>query len=200
MSMSVRNLAVSLVVGFLWIGASTVSAQTKSPTAEVTDAVNEVLGYLGDANLDPAKRYELIRAGLVPRFDFRGMARSVLGKNWKKATPQEQERFVELFQKLLGNVYITAMEGYTGETVRYGKERVEGKRAMVNTYIVRTTSGEIPVSYRLRVRDERWRAYDVTVEGVSIVSNYRSTFNSIVRKKGVSGLIEQLEKKLSTDA
>ena len=199
MATSVRNLAVSALIGMLCIGAPVVSAQTKSPKAEVESAVNEVLGFLGDASLDSAKRRELIRAALVPRFDFVGMSRSVLAANWKKATPQEQERFVVLFQKLLGNVYITAMEEYAGETVRYGKERIEGKRALVETYIVRASSGEIPVHYRMRVRDGRWRAYDVTVEGVSIVSNYRSSFNSIVRKKGVSGLIEQLDKKLSTE-
>jgi phospholipid transport system substrate-binding protein len=127
------------------------------------------------------------------------MSRSALAKNWKKATPQEQERFVELFQKLLGNVYITAMEEYAGETVRYGKERVEGERASVETFIVRAGSGEIPVNYRLRVRSGRWLVYDVTVEGVSIISNYRGSFNSIVRKNGISGLLEQLDKKVNAD-
>ena len=197
MTMSVRSLAVSVLVGIMWIGASAVSAQTKGPKAEVQSAVDEVLALLNNQGIDSAQRRELLRDALVPHFDVKGMSRSTLAKNWKKATPQEQERFVELFQKLLGDVYITAMEEYAGETVRYGKERVEGKRASVETFIVRSGSGEIPVNYRLRVRSGRWLAYDVTVEGVSIISNYRGSFNSIVRKKGISGLLEQLDKKVN---
>ena len=194
---SVRNLFVGVLLGALWLAAPMASAQMRSPSDEVKAGVDEVLALLGNDSIDPGKRRGLLRDALVPHFDFVTMSRSVLAANWKKATPAEQERFVELFQELLGDVYITAMEEYSGQTVRIGKERLQGKLASVETFIVRASAGEIPVHYRLKVRNDRWLAYDVTVEGVSIVSNYRSSFNSIVRKKGVAGLIEDLDKKVN---
>jgi len=100
-------------------------------------------------------------------------------------------------KQLLENIYIVAMEDYTGQTVRYGKEVVKGDRATVDTFIVRPGGSEIPVRYRLRMRDGTWLASDVAVEGVSLVNNYRSSFGAIVRKDGMSGLIDALDKKVN---
>ena len=108
-----------------------------------------------------------------------------------------QDEVVELFKKLLENVYIVAMEEYGGQTVRYGKEKTDGKRASVETFILQPTGVETPVIYRLRLKQDKWSAYDVIVEGVSLVSNYRSSFRTIARKEGMEGLLSKLREKVA---
>ena len=93
------------------------------------------------------------------------------------------------------NTYITAMEAYTSETVRYGKETLRKKKALVETFIVRPNL-EIPVVYRLRQRGGKWYAYDIVIEGVSIVRNYRTSFAGVVKKQGMEGLLASLEAKV----
>lgn len=195
--MFVRTLIVAGLAATLWVGGPSAGAQTPTPKAKVEDVVEQVLELLRDQGLEPADRRSRLRQVIGPNFDFEAMSRSTLAAAWKKATPQEQERFIELFKKLLGNIYIVAMEDYTGETVRYGKQIVNGDRATVETFIVRSSASEIPVRYRLRMRDGKWLAYDVSVEGVSLVNNYRSSFGAIVRKDGMNGLINALEKKVN---
>ena len=121
MTICVRNLFMAALLGALALATPVASALTPSPSQVVKSVVDEVLGLLSNDSIDPTKRRGLIRDALVPHFDFVSMSRSTLAANWKKATPQEQERFVELFQKLLGNVYISAMQEYTGETVRMAR-------------------------------------------------------------------------------
>lgn len=193
-----RIVLRSALCGVLLAVSAHVAAQTpKAPKAEVKVAVDEVLALLDRQGVDPKERRRQLRALLAPRFDFEAMSRSVLAANWKKATPEQQQRFVALFEQLLGSAYLTAVEEYSGQTVRLGRERIEGERASVETFITRPSGGDVPVSYRLRVREGRWKAYDVSVEGVSLVSNYRSSFRSVIRKKGMDGLLADLEKKFS---
>ena len=195
--MIVRNLSAGVLAGILWIAGPGAAAQAQPPTAAVETVVEQVLALLRDESLDAGARRTRLREVIAPGFDFESMARSILAAAWKKATPEEQASFLQLFQKLLEDTYIAAMEDYSGQTVRYGKERIQGPLASVETFIVRTNGVETPVEYRLRTRDDRWFAYDVTVEGVSLVNNYRSSFRSIVRKDGMNGLIDQLDRKVN---
>ena len=195
--MIVRNLSAGVLAGILWIAGPGAAAQAQPPTKAVETVVEQVLAQLRDESLDPGARRARLREAIAPGFDFESMARSILASAWKKATPEEQASFLQLFQKLLEDTYIAAMEDYSGQMVRYGKERIQGPLASVETFIVRTNGVETPVEYRLRTRDDRWFAYDVTVEGVSLVNNYRSSFRSIVRKDGMNGLIDQLDRKVN---
>ena len=198
--MSVKNLVLGALAATLIAIAPGTLAQTPPATALVQSAVEQVLDLLRDESLQGADRRARLRDVIAPNFDFEAMSRSILAAAWKKGTPEEQQRFVALFQKLLEDTYITAMEEYTDQTVRYGEEKHQGKLALVETYIVRSSGGEIPVFYRLREQDGKWVAIDVTVEGVSLINNYRSSFGSIVRKDGLGGLNDQLEKKLNSNA
>ena len=196
--MFVRTLFVACLSATLWLSGPSAGAQTVAPKAKVETVVEQVLTLLRDESLQPADRRSRLRQAIAPNFDFETMSRSTLAAAWKKATPEEQQRFIELFKKLLENIYIVAMEDYTGQTVRYGKQTVKGDRATVETFIVRSGGAEIPVRYRLRMRDGTWLANDVAVEGVSLVNNYRSSFGAIVRKDGMSGLIDALDKTCDT--
>ena len=188
------------VVTLLLFTSAAVWAAAKTPTEQVREVVDEVLALLADESLEQDARRTQIREAIAPHFDFEAMSRSILAVNWKKATPEQRSRFVELFKQRLENTYVTAMENYSGETVRYGKEKVKGKRASVETFIVRPSGVETPVTYRLRTKSDEWIAYDVIAEGVSLLSNYRSSYRSIVDKDGIDGLLAQMADKAAEPA
>ena len=196
MWMSVRNLALGVLAGGLLIGSPHSHAQSQTPTEAVQGVVEDVLALLRNEALAGPDRRAKLRDAIGPHFDFEAMSRSILAKAWTKASDAERARFVELFQKMLENTYIVAMEDYAGQVVEYGKVRTKGKIATVETFIVRTTGVKTPVVYSLRVRDGSWLAYDVAVEGISLVNNYRSSFRSIVRKDGMQVLLDSMDKKV----
>lgn len=185
------GLAAVVLTGLL---LSVAAAEPRSgPGAQVQQTVDAVLGILRNRELAPeVRRQEIVRL-VQGRFDFNTMARGALAANWKRATAQEQERFTELFGRLLESTYLGRIEAYTDERVEYRGERVEGDRAEVRTVIV--SNVEIPVEYRLRQEGGRWLVYDVVVEGVSLVRNYRSTYGEIVKREGIGGLLAQMEAK-----
>jgi phospholipid transport system substrate-binding protein len=177
-------------------GTGAFAAAATTPTDQVRTAVDEVLKILQDGSLQSDTRRQMIRDAIAPHFDFRAMSQSTLAQSWKKATPEQKERFMVLFQKLLENVYIVAMETYSGETVRYGQEKLTGERASVETFIVQPNGPEIPIQYRMRLKQNQWLAYDVIIENVSLVSNYRTSFRQIARRQGMDALLKRLQEKV----
>ena len=117
------------------------------------------------------------------------MSQRTLATNWKKATDKERRDFTELFRQLIENSYVGKLEAYTNEVVEYPAEKIEGKTAVVDT-LIKTASADIPVSYKLYQKNDHWRVYDVIIEGVSLISNYRNTYQEIMKKEGFSGLVE----------
>jgi phospholipid transport system substrate-binding protein len=130
------------------------------------------------------------------RFDYESMSQVILGKNWRKATEPQRQQFITLFRELLEQTYYSAVDSYNNQSVRMGLERVKQKRANVQTFIV-AANKELAVSYKMRYRNNDWYAYDVAVEGVSLVSNYRTSFNNLVREKGMEGLLTELAEKVA---
>ena len=198
MHMIVRKLFTTFIlICMVCYGAGT-SATLVSPTDQIRIAVDKVLAILQDRDLQSEMRRQSIRHAIVPYFDFRAISQSTLGLNWKKATPEQKDRFVVLFRELLENTYIVAMEEYSGETVRYDKEKVRGRRASVEIFIKQPAGPEIPMVYRMRLKQEKWLAYDVLIEGISLVSNYRKSFRQIIEKEGMEGLLDKLKQKVGT--
>ena len=185
--------ALSLIVLVLSISvASSVLAAVSGPTDHVRATVNGILAILRDSQLDWYSKQLSIEAIIDRQFDFQTMSQSVLATNWKKATPEERKRFVEFFSQYLQHTYTDKMRYYTNEHVRFGEEKVTGERATVDTYIV-TEKVDIPVTYKLRLNEDKWFAYDVIIEGVSLVRNYRDTYSVIVQSEGIGGLLQSLE-------
>ncbi|HDH34389.1 MAG TPA: ABC transporter substrate-binding protein, partial [Nitrospirae bacterium] len=167
----------------------TVGAANESKAIEsVRTTVEAVLDVMRDETLSgPEKsreRREKMKALISVRFDFREMSRRALARHWKKRTTEEQDEFVDLFSDLLQNTYISKIEKYTDEKVNYDKEviRKKGKYSIVRTSIL-SKDITIPIDYRLMRRGDKWMVYDVLVEGVSIISNYRSQYNNILSRK-----------------
>jgi len=186
-----RRIACCLVM-IAVLAAAGIAEAAMAPTERVRDTITKILVILKDGKLNRDERWSRIGAIIDARFDFRSMSQSILATHWRKATPEEKQRFVEFFSQYLEDTYRTKIEAYTNQRVEYVKETVRGDRAIVNTLIV-TDSTKIPVNYKLKNNDGEWFAYDVVIEGVSLVNNYRSTFNAIVKSEGMEGLLLELQ-------
>lgn len=179
----------------IFITYTAMAADFTTPTARVRDSIEKVISVLQDQTLDRDARWKQIAAIIRDGFDFRSMSQSVLATNWRKATPEEQERFTEFFSQYIEETYRAKIEAYTDEKVLYKNETIKGNRAVVETTIV-TSSTEIPVNFKLRQDDGQWYAYDVVIEGISLVSNYRTTFAAIVKNEGMNGLLNDIQKRI----
>jgi phospholipid transport system substrate-binding protein len=176
------------------LGAAAVQAET-TPTEDVRTSVEAVIALLKDDQLDRDIRRDKMREVIDKRFDFRAMSQRTLATNWKKASDSEKQKFTELFSELIQNSYVSKIESYTNETVEYPAEKKKGRKAVVNTLII-TSSAEIPVNYSVYQKDGSWLVYDVIIEGVSLISNYRSSYQEIVKKDGFDGLLARMEEKI----
>jgi len=189
-------LRFRLWILLLLLGATGTAGALDSPTHRVKAAIRDVIAVLGEEGLSREERWQQVGQVINRSFDFQAMSQSVLATNWRKASPAEQQRFIEFFSQYLEDTYRAKIEGYEDQEIRYLSERITGDRATVDTVIV-AGGKEIPVSYRLRVSDERWLAYDVVIEGVSLVNNYRNTFSAIVRTEGMDGLLNDLQGRIA---
>jgi len=191
--MIVRSYITVLLLLFSF---AAVPADYSTPKARVKDAIEKVLKTLKDKSLNRDRRWEEIAAVIRERFDFRSMSQSVLARNWKRATAEEQRRFTEFFSQYIEETYRAKIEAYTDQKIEYGDEVIRGDRAVVETKII-TGATEIPVNFKLRKNKGEWYAYDVIIEGVSLVSNYRNTFAAIVKNEGMEGLMSDIQRRIN---
>jgi phospholipid transport system substrate-binding protein len=176
------------------------SSQAAAPLEAVRAEINKVLDVLRDESLKGESgkntKKTKIRSIANGMFDFSELSRRTLGPDWKKLNAGQQKEFVDLYSDLLEETYASKLLSYTNEKVLYGKE----KNLTANTVEVETTiatkKADIPVNYRLIPKGSDWKVYDVTIEGVSLINNYRSQFREILTGKSPDALIEHLRKKV----
>ena len=184
-------LAVGLLLPLLAWGGE--------PTNTLKGTIDQVLAVLADAQKDVARKREDIRQLIDRRFDYSAMSRGSLAQNWNKASAAQQERFTKLYARLMQDTYLVLVEEYDNQTVEYGEEKVrKEKYAQVNTNIV-DAGRKIPVNYKLRLKDGDWLVYDMVIENVSMIGNYRSSYHQIIKTDGMDGLIARLEEKLTSE-
>lgn len=192
-----RKLLFVLCVWGLVVLNNAVAAE-KTPTADLQPVLDDLIMVLSDENLKGFEHLEERRSKIMTLisggFDFREMSRRVLGKTWRTIDEAERDHFTDLMTKLLENVYIGKLEGYSGQTVEYAAEVIKGKRAQVTT-LLENAGAQIPVHYIMRDNGSRWMVYDINIEGVSLVRNYQEQFKSILRKDKYEGLVKVLEEK-----
>ena len=171
-------------------------------TERIRTTVDSALAALRDPALQGEahrkERRERIREVVEDTIDFVEMTRRSLGVHWRKRSPQERKEFVRLFSDLLENSYISKIEQQTDEKVIYLEEREnkKGTRGLVKTKVVTGKGTEIPIYYRMMKKKGRWVAYDIVIEGVSLVSNYRTQFGKIIRRSSYEDLVKSLRKKV----
>ncbi len=167
-------------------------ALVRDTTDDLFTAVEARNGVLSE---DPALARELVEEFITPHVDLQGFSKLVLGKYWKRATPEQRKRFLAQFHVLILRTYATAVTTYTGIEVEYLPMREESREnfATVRTIIPRAGGEGVKVNYRLHCRNNVWKLFDVSIAGVSMVTTYRSTFFAEVKKSGIDGLIKSLE-------
>ena len=164
-------------------------------------SMDNLIAVLQDETLKaPEKKDERrakIFAILEERFDFRAMGQRALGANWKTLSDQEKQEFVPAFSKLLKNSYVLKIERYTNEKIEFKDERPKGNYYYIYTDII---SGDktIPINYSLYQKGDQWLVYDVVIEGVSLVKNYRTQFDQILQKDKFPGLMNKLNEQLNS--
>ncbi len=198
------KLIVLGAVIFWWTAAGLLAVETEAdPMATIKKPIDKVIEILNDPRYkDPDKReiqrerlWETVR-GL---FDFNEISRRAVARHWKKFSPEEKKRFADVFADFLGNTYIDKIQSeYNNEQIVYVSQIARGNKALVKTKLLRGESLEIPIAYRMKKIDGKWKIYDILVEnGVSLVKNYRIQFSEILKKHPPQYLIKRLETKLA---
>ena len=184
-----------IISGILVFGVSQALCAT-SPMEQVKVTVDRVIEVLRQGELQGEARRKVLSELIRSRFDFIIMSQRTLGQHWKKATGQEQDEFVRLYSDLLEASYIGRIEAYTDETVDYISEKIDGPRAIVAT-VIHSNNTDIPIDYRMVKEGDGWFVYDVVVEDVSLIKNYRNSYGEIVRKEGFAGLFKRMREKIA---
>ena len=203
MGSTCRVLLNVLILGFLtWGFSANLFAQDAagSATDAIKETVDQVFAVIDDEALtapDRAKeRLTLLEDIVARRFDFEEMGKRTLGSHWRTLNAGQQKEFVRLFQHFLSGTYAGSIDGYVGGHVEYVKERRKGAFAEVQTKIV-TKKLAVPVDYRLLKRSNTWRVYDVVIDGISLVKNYRGQFGRILKTDSFDTLLEKLRNKVA---
>ncbi len=195
--------------GWLWRGATALAAvgflalpgaAWATPSDDLKATTDRIIKIVTDPSLKPQskmkERRAEIRRTVGERFNFREMAQRSLATHWRELTPQQQQDFVALFTDLLEKSYVDKLEGFSDEKILYLGEQIEQETATVKTKIVTKKNVEIPIDYKLLNRGGKWEVYDVIIEGVSLINNYRVQFNKIIRTKSYPELVRLMKIKL----
>ena len=171
-------------------------AWADDPMSVVKTTVNQALDVLRDKNTPLAQRQDKLRQIVAATFDFTEMAKSALGYHWKEITPAQQQEFTTAFVAFIEDSYLSKINDYSGQQVNFLRATNEGAQyAQVNTDIIQPKGDAIHVNYRLLQENSTWRIYDVTVDAISIIANYRNQFNRVMNNKGYNTLIADLKSK-----
>ena len=194
-----RHVAQALMLA-LFLSAVTASpAAAGAPSDQLKTQIDRVLKTLDDPELKKEGRAKERRAAVRKIandiFDFGETARRSLGRHWQPRTQAERDEFVELFADLLERSYISKVELYGGEKIQYLGDTIDGEQAKVQTKLLTKGGNEIPIEYRMHRKGDRWLVYDVVIEGVSLIANYRTQFNKIIQTASYQELVKNMKAK-----
>ncbi|HPT49789.1 MAG TPA: ABC transporter substrate-binding protein [Accumulibacter sp.] len=188
---------LSLLFG-LFLVTTAVLAQDRGPDAMVRQVTEDVLTVVRqDKDIqggNTRKAMELVESKVLPYFNFQRMTSLAVGRDWRTATPEQKKRLSEEFKTLLVRTYSNALTSYKNQTVNYKPSKLQASDTdvLVKTEIVQPGSKPVQLDYALEKQGDSWKVYDVIVAGVSLVTNYRDTFNQEIRNNGIDGLIQML--------
>lgn len=191
------RLFCSLLAVWLLAAPTALCAGADDAMTQVQNSVDRIVEILRRdvaGEKWPRKRKEIVRI-IRDRFASRELAQRVLARHWRERSEKQRDHFVELFADVLETTYINKLKSYSGEQIVFTRQLVKGDKAMVYSEIVRNNQ-EIPIDYRLLRSGDQWLIYDISVEGVSLVQNYRKQFDQIVKKEQFEGLVRRMEEKI----
>ncbi|MCP5451190.1 MAG: ABC transporter substrate-binding protein [Gammaproteobacteria bacterium] len=194
-----RVIALGLLL--LALGSGAIEAAVKPPQEVIQDTSTRMIDALrqnrAKLDRDPGQIYGLVDQIVLPNFDFELMSRWVLGRAWQQATPNQRRRFTEEFRTLLVRTYAKALLEYSGEDFRLLPQPTvgDGSEVTVKTEVRLKAGRPIQINYSMHLNNDGWKVYDVKVDGVSLVTNYRSTFASQIRANGMDSVIADLQQR-----
>ena len=192
------RISTCLLIGLLALAAT--GAAATEPTEQLKASIDRVLAVLEDPKLKPAptapERSAAVRKIADDIFDFDEIAQRSLARHWRMLTDEQRQEFVHLFSDLLERSYMSKIELYSGEPIQYTGERVDGDLATVTTRIITKNGTEVPIDYRMLKHGAGWLVFDVIIEGVSLVANYRAQFNTIIQTASYGELIKKIQARL----
>lgn len=190
-----------LYFAIVFLGTSQPVWAATAPDQLVRTTTNEILALLKKNHLvykkDDKKLYGMVHKHILPHFDFSAMSRLVLARHWRQANEDQRNRFRDAFRDLLVRTYATALLKYRDEKVLFlpYHAKPEDKRVLVKTEVVQAGGGaNIPLNYKFFRKNSDWKVYDVSIDGVSLVTNYRSVYAEKIRKEGIDALIVSITK------
>jgi phospholipid transport system substrate-binding protein len=191
----VSYLGIVVLAGLVvWAPAP---ARAGAPTDQLKASVEQIVKVLEDPALRAEARSQERRAAIRKEaegvFDFTETAKRALGRHWQGLAEKDRQEFTSLFTDLIERAYISKIERYSGERIAYAGEAVEGGLATVRTRFVTKQGTEVPVDYRMQQRGDRWLVYDVSVEGVSLINNYRTQFDKIIQTSSYAELVRKMK-------
>ena len=196
--LTLTGLLIVAAVTFIFLAvvpASSAFANQPGPTEQLRPTLERLIAIVKDPELageaKKAERRELIMATVVTRFDFNEMSKRVLGPTWEEINDEQRNGFITQMTKLLENNYIGQLENYSGNSVEYVGERIRGDLAQVST-LIENNGSDYPVHYIMSNENGTWMVYDINIEGVSLIRNYRAEFTSILRQRNFEGLMNTL--------
>ena len=190
---SVMGRVLTMLAAALIVASA--SPAWAGPTDQLREYTDQVIKVLDDPSLPRQDRRAAVRKIAHEAFDISETAQRVLARHWQARTPAEREEFTQLFADLLERTYIARMDEYGGERIHYIGETIDGNFASVRARIVTRTGTEVAVESRMNLRGDRWLIYDILIENVSLVANYRSQFDRIVRSSSYEELVKRLKTK-----
>lgn len=203
MNRTVQILRFFSLLLFILINPLSLAAEASADEARslIKSTADEVIARVkterDDLSKDTDRLYRLVNSTIVPHVDFHRMSRWILGKHWRKASTIQQSQFVEEFKKLLIKTYATALLKFSDEEIIYlpAKDQVEDGRVTIRSEVRRADGQRFDVQYRMHHKDQDWKVYDISVDGVSLVSTYRNSFSTKIGKEGIEGLLAELFEK-----
>lgn len=200
---SLLSMGAGVLVSLILFAGVSSGFAANTPMALVQSGTDRALqiirsGQTGTAPTLRERRAEILKI-VDEYFDFQEMAKRALGRPWKEQPSQKQQEFADLFKQLLFNNYAGRVETYTGtnEQISYDEQKIEGEYALVKTRVLNYKNTNVQLDYRLKQINGQWKVYDVVIEGVSLVENYRGQFNSILAGKSFDNLIAQLRERVA---
>jgi len=186
------RLVITRLVTVAALLLAAVSAWAGPPTDTLREYTDAVVKTLEDPSLKAADRRAAVRKLATEAFDVQETARRALGPHWQQRTPAEREEFVQLFADLLERTYINKIDFYGGEKLKFTEEKIDGDIATVRGTVTTKQGTDVLVQARMHKRGERWLIYDVAIENISLISNYRAQFDRIIRTSSYSDLVKRL--------
>jgi len=193
---AVAILTAGVALATVFAAGRAVAAAGGDPMAVVQQTVNGALAILRNKQVPAAQRRDQLKQIIAQSFDFTEMSRSALGYHWKQISADQQQEFTAVFTTFIEDSYLAKINDYSGQQVQFVRQRNDGPQyAQVETNIVQAGKDPVAVNYRLLSENGQWKIYDVTVEAISIIANYRNQFNRVINNQGYPKLIADLKSK-----